>query len=903
MKKLLFTLSILFLGLNAQAQRYDIITQDICWNTGSVDSSLTRYFLVSPLASTVKVLAHLNSGGQKVDVSGGTFSAGHCGCCGGTTTSTTTNSPASSGLFNDGDTIKLGGQVRENTSLGGMGQYGLDATNWKYLNFSATDSFKIITPGLIDAAIDVGGLLQVNSLTGRVEFTPYAFPLTAGTDGQFQQYNSATNEMEWRSPYVTAVETDTSYRFSVNGSSVSSINRKEVIVNNISEISNLFLPSGFIVISNGLDSLGPSRFVVEEDSINGWVNDGYLVVRTASNKYAIIDPQDNILRPRYAGAKVNDGLSDTKAEQRMFDFIKATRSTDRRWNVVYDPGNYNRKVRDTVFLPNQFNSSGAVSAEVSITGFNALILVDSFAIGHYLKANDSPSTPGTTNFKLYYQGFGFKSSSIANRSKGTFFAGLCRSDIGNLKYEGLDTAMVNSFALGNNYHDIWFSLNKNVNFLGCADDFFKTWSGSTEQNSAFNVNRISGLRIYGLQDAKSHIEIIKGGGNSIYDIISEGAEPDVNIIIDENFVPVFYGNRIENVHFEDQGPGSVCIDARRIMGVLRLTDVFKATSTGVDTIFRYDDGGTGYFIVDNVTFPYHRIDGSLDIRSTPKSSAPTYPFTSYLASKIIGYDRRFVIVKNSRNIINVSTIAGEQQGGATFGLLTILGSLMKHPTEAKAQRLGNSYNTFNGQWWDGVYADHEGFISRRTGGGFGFEHTNEKLRDDAKRGPSELRFAYDNPNHKMYWNWPIQGRNMELDSTGYFRLNKYDGSLNAEFLAKTRTNKFASFSTDGTVYQDSITNPQGGTNTIQAGLDSLNAHITALEAAAPNPTIQGNSPTATSGTTLVITHNLGLFPSAIHITPAGDIGNWHLSGINTTTMTLNYETATPSSVTIYWQVE
>lgn len=308
MKKLLF-LSILFLmGISAQAQRYDIITQDICWNTGSVDSSLTRYFLVSPLASTVKVLAHLNSAGQKVVPSGGTFSAGHCGCCGGTSTSTTTTStPARSGLFNDGDTIKLGGQVRENTSLGGMGQYGLDATNWKYLNFSATDSFKIITPGLIDAAIDVGGLLQVNSLTGRVEFTPYAFPLTAGTDGQFQQYNSVTNQMEWRSPYVTAVETDTSYRFSVNGSSVSVLSKDQIVVDSISYLVGKGIPIGYTIYSKGLDGKGFAIYKSEADSIKDYPPDSIGSTRLL-NGYA--NYQGTIVANRFG--MIGDGEKDSR---------------------------------------------------------------------------------------------------------------------------------------------------------------------------------------------------------------------------------------------------------------------------------------------------------------------------------------------------------------------------------------------------------------------------------------------------------------------------------------------------------------------------------------------------------------------------------------------------------------
>ncbi len=242
MRKLLF-LSILFLmGISANAQRYDIITQDICWSTGSVDSSLTRYLLVSPLASTVKVLAHLNSAGQKVVPSGGTFSAGHCGCCGGTSSSsgggdgTVVN--ANSGVSLDGDTIILGGTIKMNTVVNGMGTYGLDLTNLKYLTLSAQDSVNLITPDLISAAAKVGGVLQLNSATGRVEFTYYAFPLNVGANGQFMAWDEVGDSLKWTSPYITAIATDSSYRFSVNGSSVSEVLFKNFATIDLSAIGD-----------------------------------------------------------------------------------------------------------------------------------------------------------------------------------------------------------------------------------------------------------------------------------------------------------------------------------------------------------------------------------------------------------------------------------------------------------------------------------------------------------------------------------------------------------------------------------------------------------------------------------------------------------------------------------------
>lgn len=237
MKKLLLILSIFLFGISAHAQRYDIITQDICWSTGSVDSSLTRYFLVSPLASTVKVLAHLNSDGQKVVPSGGAFSAGHCGCCGGTTGSTGggagTLINANNGVSLDGDTVILGGTIKMNTVINGMGIYGLDLTNLKYLTLSAQDSINFITPDLIAAAAKVGGVLRLNSATGRVDFTRYKFPIEVGVDNQYLAYDSVGDSLKWTSPYVTAEETDSSYRFSVNGSSLSIVTKSNFVTTDL----------------------------------------------------------------------------------------------------------------------------------------------------------------------------------------------------------------------------------------------------------------------------------------------------------------------------------------------------------------------------------------------------------------------------------------------------------------------------------------------------------------------------------------------------------------------------------------------------------------------------------------------------------------------------------------------
>ena len=226
--KSIITISLLFLSCVAWSQRYDIVSQQICWNTGSVDSSLNRIFLVSTRSSQIKQLGYLNSNGQTVDVSGGgTFSQGYCGCCGGGAGSSGGDGQglvnAKNGLSLESDSVILGGILKMNTSIAGMDTYGFDLTNLSYLTLSGSDSLRLITPDLLTAVADIGGVLQLNSATGRVQYTPYAFPLVIGTNGQYMEWDAVGDSLKWTSPFITAVATDSSYRFSINGSSVSEV--------------------------------------------------------------------------------------------------------------------------------------------------------------------------------------------------------------------------------------------------------------------------------------------------------------------------------------------------------------------------------------------------------------------------------------------------------------------------------------------------------------------------------------------------------------------------------------------------------------------------------------------------------------------------------------------------------
>ena len=120
------------------------------------------------------------------------------------------------------------------------------------------------------------------------------------------------------------------------------------------------------------------------------------------------------------------------------------------------------------------------------------------------------------------------------------------------------------------------------------------------------------------------------------------------------------------------------------------------------------------------------------------------------------------------------------------------------------------------------------------------------------------------------------GIKLQADDTGTLDISGYgSGNKEAGDLSKTISDYIAVFSTDETLME--LKRVKGIATT-----------------------------TVGAGTTLVITHNLGVAPAFISIAPGGDIGEWYVDTINTTTMTLNYQataTTMATSVNIYWKVE
>ncbi|MBX2927010.1 MAG: hypothetical protein KF852_04180 [Saprospiraceae bacterium] len=86
LKNIFLILILAACSLSAQAQSnsiFQISPMPVCWNTGSVDSSLVAYWLFSGRENAPRVISYLTPLGAVATVAGGTVTFGYCGSGGG----------------------------------------------------------------------------------------------------------------------------------------------------------------------------------------------------------------------------------------------------------------------------------------------------------------------------------------------------------------------------------------------------------------------------------------------------------------------------------------------------------------------------------------------------------------------------------------------------------------------------------------------------------------------------------------------------------------------------------------------------------------------------------------------------------------------------------------------------
>jgi len=81
MKHFFTALCILLCGVAMAQNRYEIITEALCWTVGSTDSSLMRVVLQSTRTTERITLGYYNAQGTEITVAGGTLALGWCDNC------------------------------------------------------------------------------------------------------------------------------------------------------------------------------------------------------------------------------------------------------------------------------------------------------------------------------------------------------------------------------------------------------------------------------------------------------------------------------------------------------------------------------------------------------------------------------------------------------------------------------------------------------------------------------------------------------------------------------------------------------------------------------------------------------------------------------------------------------
>lgn len=365
---------------------------------------------------------------------------------------------------------------------------------------------------------------------------------------------------------------------------------------------------GDVIVSSATGS----RYRVGQDSLRGYPIDSIAVI-PVNVGYAILEPDNGTITPTMFDLP-EWGESTTAAEQRTMDFAGANRFVG---EVRYAAGYfYKRDSGEVVVVSHRIADHGRFTFNVS--GPGATIRVGENAKGFLFKANDSPSRPGTTECKLTFENLAFEGGNRTG-SMGIRTAGASRSITRNIRFNRLDTGMLATFCLNSTIEDVWVGQCKTAGLVLAADGapgIPSLWKGASQTNSAFNVNTVRQIRIFGAAGNHVGIDVKSGSSNRLEDITIEGVQGDIGIRILEYLNPVAGGNIISNVHFEDQAPdravGSIGIYLGSQHGMVDpyvLTGIKKQTSSGTsDTLVYLEQKANAVF--DRVAFPWYQGDHS-----------------------------------------------------------------------------------------------------------------------------------------------------------------------------------------------------------------------------------------------------------------------------------------------------
>lgn len=373
---------------------------------------------------------------------------------------------------------------------------------------------------------------------------------------------------------------------------------------NFRTISSQDENSAYIVREGNLNNM------FKFDSLSTAADDSALVIVSASGK-RFRRVTDGYIHASWFGAYPNDGVDDSYAFQKMFNYIDtATGLTE--YKVFIQGGKYD--VSSTVNLPQTIATNGNAWPKLIIEAYGARIFVTGAITGWARRTTSMTNADiAIANYRLTINGLEFVGNSTTGQ-KGMEVHSFYASEFNDMHFSTLDTGFVARFMLGCTFNSILYTNNKSVGLLGASLNGIAT--SGTNENSAFNANLVKKNRVFCAGGSFAGMMFLAADGCDFFDNIIEGAKPRYSFYYDAQSSSVVNGNRLDGMWFESNGG----VYSNNVAMKIANKGIFKINriqNDYADTLIDISGSATSsIFILDNLE--YWNFPGKY-IKGTPPS--------------------------------------------------------------------------------------------------------------------------------------------------------------------------------------------------------------------------------------------------------------------------------------------
>jgi len=386
---------------------------------------------------------------------------------------------------------------------------------------------------------------------------------------------------------VITRETDSSISFKTKVTQLSSYT-------NMRALSTSVLDADYTYIVRAAGVNGNFRY----DATDTWsADDSAMVIVTGSGK-RFKRVTDGYLNAAWFGAIPDDGVDDSWAFQKMFNYID-TLTVLRDYKIFIPGGKY--QVATSVNLPQTIYNPGSGSIpRVEIEGYGATIFVTGAITAWKRTVADMTEANDALSSALWsISGLEFTGTSTTGQ-KGLEFHATYGANFKDLRFTGLDTGLVCRFMLGSKLDNIFYTSNKSAGLVAASLNGIAT--SATTSNSAFNANTISRNRVYSASGAYAGMMIYAADGVHVWNNIFEGNNPRYDIYWDSEGSTVVNGNTIEEAWFESSG-GTYTLNTAMKLRVNGYMTIKNIQNDSQDTLFDWSNSASGAsFTLDGVYY-------------------------------------------------------------------------------------------------------------------------------------------------------------------------------------------------------------------------------------------------------------------------------------------------------------